>query len=312
MASKKSIQELADEIRDFVNNSRKNYELRQNMANFSQLASALDTIEDSDEAITAFKTIEVGDHEGKLYLTIYGLLQAFFLQQDAVEHLCEALDVQDRLKNYPKLMEIREIRHISVGHPTKKDKPKPTTYHVISRITMSKQGFQLITYDGAGGSTFQDISIPDLIANQLKFISEMLAKIIDKLEADEKAYKEKFCMEKLVNKFPDTIGYAFENVGRGLHGDPRGKWGTEHIKTAAHNFLDAVKRRDMEAFTQLQDQFKYIDHAITQIERIFDAVENGTSQPNDENDGYIYLAFLQHQIDELREYAKQIDEEYAS
>lgn len=257
-----SVRELMAQIRDLVNEPWKHYELRQNSARFSQLVSALDTIEDTEEAIIAFET-EAGENTaGELYLIIYGLLQALFLQQDATRHLSEALGARDTFNQYPQLMVVREIRNDSIGHPTKRDRRKgqPTSYHQISRPTMSKQGFQLLSYYSDGSSQFRDISIPKLVADQREFLAEMLTEVVDELKAERTAHKERFRMEKLSIIFPSTLGYAFEKVGQAIRDDPVefGRWGLGQIKDTFNAFHDAIARRDMDAYTSLQFDRKYI------------------------------------------------------
>jgi hypothetical protein len=310
-----SIPELMEQIRRFVNTSWKHYALRQERPQFHQLVSALDTIEDAEEAILAFGLDEIIETTGVLYLVIYGLLQAFFLQQDASTHLCEALGIDNTFSKYPRLKEIREIRNDSIGHPTKRDgrKGQPTSYHQISRITMSKEGFQLLSFYSDDRQEFRDISIPKLIADQRKFISEMLILVIQTLQAEVDDHKKKFRMEKLVQLFPHTLGYAFEKTGQGLSYGPVqiGRYGIDTIKDTIQKFNEAVKRRDMEAYTNLLDELKYIQHAITKIEQLLNDRESGTDAPENEYDGYIYLSFLEDKIFKLREYAKEIDEDYA-
>ncbi|MGI0015141.1 MAG: hypothetical protein ACREBU_17140, partial [Nitrososphaera sp.] len=141
-----------EQIREFINNPRKHYELRQNKALFSQLASSLDVIEDAEQAIAAFTAGEFGESKTALYLAVYGLLQALYVQQDAVIHLCESLGIKERINNYPKLKEVREIRNDSIGHPTRRDQKKgqPTSYHHISQITMTREGFQMLSFFSDG------------------------------------------------------------------------------------------------------------------------------------------------------------------
>src|SRR5574341_1663312 len=89
------------EIRDFINSPRKHYGLFQNKPLFFQLASSLDVIQDTEQAIAAFSAKEFGDSKAAHYLAVYGLLQALFVQQDAVTHLCEALTINENADNYP-------------------------------------------------------------------------------------------------------------------------------------------------------------------------------------------------------------------
>src|SRR5258708_1852739 len=173
-----TVESLMAQIRNSINEPRKHYELRQNKALFSQMASALDTIEDAELAIAAFATEEVSEGAGPLYLATYGLLQAIYVQQDAVTNLCESLGIQDTYSNYPALKDIRDIRNASIGHPTKSDRKKgqPTSYHQISQRSMSKNGFQMLSHDDTGAAQFRDISIPALVADQQKLIVLMLTK----------------------------------------------------------------------------------------------------------------------------------------
>lgn len=309
-----SVHELMTQIRELVNEPWKHYELRQDNARFSQLVSALDTVEDTEEAIIAFNTEAVENTAGRLYLIIYGLFQALFLQQDATRHLSEALGVHDTFNEYSQLMVVREIRNDSIGHPTKRDRRKgqPTSYHQISRPTMSKQGFQLLSYYSDGSRQFRDISIPDLVADQRKFLAEMLTLVVNALRAERAAHKERFRMEKLSTIFPRTLTYAFEKVGQAIRSDPAeiGRWGLGQIKDTFNAFHDAIGRRDMDAYTSLQSDLKFINHAIAQLERILDARASAKNQIQDELDGHIYLSFLRAQADELREYAQQVDDDY--
>jgi hypothetical protein len=76
----------------------------------------MDVVEDSELAIDAYSTGNVREKDGERCLRLYGLLQALFLQQDAVINLCESLKIQKKIEDYPKLKEIREIRNDSAGH----------------------------------------------------------------------------------------------------------------------------------------------------------------------------------------------------
>lgn len=267
MAENPSIHDLMSQIREFVNDTHKHYELRQNAAKFSQLVSALDTIEDAEEAVLAFPIVSLEGAVGFKYLAIYGLLQALFIQQDAVTHLCEALGIQNHFKNYPRLLEIRGIRNDSIGHPTNRRgrNGKPTAYNQILRMTMSKQKFQLLSHYGDGTHQSREVVISDIISEQRQFVSQMLIGVLGQLKAEHKAHKEKFRMEKLAQIFLGKTGYALEKANEALYSENNAlsMWGLEEIKTIFHQFLDAVGRRDMDRYEALKaDSFPYIDFAI--------------------------------------------------
>jgi len=206
--------ECTKKIREVINNPRKQHTLLKNRNLWNQLCSCLDVIEDSQEAIDAYSSIKVLKGKGGIYLAVYGLLQAIYVQQDAIKNLGESLKIPISLKDYPALEYIRKIRNRSIGHPTKKDKPKsePKSYHFISRTTLCHKGFQLHSYHDDGKSEFKDISIVELIADQKKYISDILTSIVHKLEQEEVAHKEKFRAEKLASTFPDSLDYYFQKL----------------------------------------------------------------------------------------------------
>jgi hypothetical protein len=105
----------------------------------------MDLIEDSQLAINAYPGAK-SDSEGALYLAVYGLLQALFLQQDAVAHLGSALGIS--ISEDPELKSVREARNDIAGHPTKRRGKKNTfTTHTISRWSLSTDAIEVYSSD---------------------------------------------------------------------------------------------------------------------------------------------------------------------
>ena len=87
-------------------------------------------------------------------IAVYGLLQAMIVQQDAIGHLEEAIEIKkpNLDKEYPGLLKIRKIRVETVGHPTStRLKDGYTSYTSISHTSnpnileyavWSKKGFE--------------------------------------------------------------------------------------------------------------------------------------------------------------------------
>ena len=206
--------DLVQQIRDLINEPWKQHIFLKNRLYWNQLCSFLDAIEDSELGISASGIANFKVHEGMPYLAIHGLMQALLVQKDAVFNLCESLTIEETLDTYPMLGEIRKIRNESVGHPTKKTGPKgkSKSFHHISRHTLKPSGFQLLTNYGNGNHEFKDISMQELINEQKKYLSEILGKIIKSLESEWVVHKEKFRMEKLVDCFPQTLGYPIQKL----------------------------------------------------------------------------------------------------
>lgn len=301
-------------IRDLINKTLIKSPLLKNGALWDQLCSCLDVIEDSEFAIDAYFDREPGENIGEFYLNVYGLLQALYIQQDAVFHLCESLSIPETKENYPRLKEIRNVRNASSGHPTKKRTKKQRSYHHISQSTLKPDGFQLASFFGNGTLKFEDISIPALIADQRTCISEIFTLVIGELQQKEKTHKEMFKMEKLASFFPATLGYAFEKVFDGtleIKHDPRGEMGLHEIKQAFQNFREALAKRGV-----THDGVKYvcelIEYPLAELEAFFQNVRNGKELNINEKTAFIFAYFVKEQVDELISMAKEIDEDYSS
>ena len=84
-----------------------------------QIYSSFDALEDCQEGIDFYLQSSDTDKVGEKYLRIYGLLQILYVQQDALNNICEALKLSISHKDDENLKKIRHIRNLSVGHPTK-------------------------------------------------------------------------------------------------------------------------------------------------------------------------------------------------
>ena len=82
------------------------------------LCACLDIIEDCDWAIHRYQQGPSTTDLGFLYLMTYGLLQALFVQQDAVKYAAEA--VRMPYSRPAELVEIRQVRNSAIGHAPEK------------------------------------------------------------------------------------------------------------------------------------------------------------------------------------------------
>lgn len=303
------------EIRDFINEPRKQFNLLNDLKFWHQLCSSLDVIGDSDLAIDAYINSDFGEDDGEKYLRLYGVLQALFLQQDAVTNLCESLGLQNNLIANPKLKDIRDIRNDSIGHPTKRGNYK--SYHFISRVTIKKSGFQLISNYENSKTTVRDISVIDLIKEQREYLSEIFKKIINDLKAEEKAHKEKFKMEKLEAVFPDTfsyyIGKIFENIGK----SDRAQLGLMHVKLVKgvmDKLKESLQKRGIEigTYDSIKDLYELLEYPITELELYFNRLIAEKEPRINDKTAYIFAYFIREHLSQLKEIVKEIDDEYSS
>jgi len=312
--------EYTRQIRDFINEPRAQHVLLRNRALWLQLCSALDVIEDSDLAIACFSAGEFPATDGARYLAAYGLLQALFLQQDAVFNICESLSIPEKLDSYPGLKEIREIRNASIGHPTKKAglKGRPTSYHFISRPTLSLDGFELHSRYSDGTTEFKSISIPELIAEQRRYVSHILGSVITELKRREAAHKEKFKMEKLASVFPPYLSYCIEKIFEGAERADRAAIGIGEVSLKSINrtlqaFREALQKRgiELETYESVNYIYTLLQYPLAELEKFFQTTKAG-EQPNiNEKTAYIFAFFVRAQFDELKQMAQEIDDYYS-
>lgn len=147
-----------------------------------KVQACLYALEDCETVITDY--IEFGSftHREGGYLLLYGLLQALFLQQDAIDHLSEYVlnEPLDFKINHPGLYNIRNIRNITVGHPTKKGGNK--YYHLI-QTALSNKVYKLHGYKNQELEERLEIDIFELIKTQDTEINIILKQIIKKLKS---------------------------------------------------------------------------------------------------------------------------------
>ncbi len=301
------------EIRGFVNKPRKQFNLLKNHKLWNQLCSSLDVIEDSDLAIDAYLNREFSKDDGEKYLRLYGVLQALFLQQDAVINLCESLGLPNDLITNPKLKEIRAIRNDSIGHPTKRGNYK--SYHYISRVTITKSGFRLISDYENSKTIFRDILVIDLIKEQRKYLSKILKKIIKVLKAEEKAHKEKFKMEKLEAIFPNTLSYYIEKIFENIGKLDRAKLGLVHVKLVKQvmdKMRKSLQKRGIviDTYDSIKCLYESLEYPITELELYFDGSKAKEEPRINDKTAYIFTCFIKEELYELKEIAKEIDDEY--
>jgi len=305
----KNIKALESEIRRYINNPRKQFQLLETPAAWNKLTSSLDVIGDTELAIDAFLTIDWPKDDGTKYLFIYGIMQALFIQQDAVKNLSEALGI--RYPPYSLLQDIRQIRHDSIGHPTKREnKGKELGYNFITRMSMSRIGFMLMkTFPDRKSPEFVTVNIPDLITKQREILAKLLNEIIDKLSKEEKEHRLMFKGHKLQDIFPKTLGYYFEKIYESIYGTKPNSSGAFHIglvSDCVNKFKVELEKRSI--LNNHEYSINELDYPINEIKKYFE--EPSESKLNDK-DVYIFTYFIDKKIDYLQQIAKEIDEEYS-
>jgi len=177
------------EIREIINrNGGEFYDeyFKNHLDDWNVLCASMDTIVDTTLAIDYFKETGIGQDDGEKYLRLYGLLQAVYMQQDAIKFLFQIIkkcfDEKNELRDWNVYQkenwnELRRYRNLSVGHPieNKTFERGKTKRGFISRLSISSDEFQLLIYDAeTSGEQFQDVQSKDLIKLYLSEAKEIL------------------------------------------------------------------------------------------------------------------------------------------
>jgi hypothetical protein len=302
-------------VRDLINEPRLRQVLLNDLAKWFQLCSSLDVLGDTSMAVHAYTQLPPEKDSSKLYLFIYGLFQALFLQQDALSNMCEAVGVEFQIEDHPDLMKIRAIRNCAIGHPTKKDRPKPTTFHFISRATMSLEYFDMHTASADGIRGRDSIAVKKLIEEQMSLVITELNRAAEVLEQRDKEHREKFRMDKLANRFPETTSYFFEKIFAGTRGDAVeiGQIGVGQIENIISDFKKALEARGLNLDTYDSIKHLYIDleYPMEQLRSYFASAVKKEARTIDSRAAEIFTWFVEHRLKELKHIAEEIDAEYA-
>ena len=145
--------------------------------NGAQIKSVFNTIEDSQAVIEDYKKIDE-TKTGSSYLTLYGLLQGLFVQQDAFKILFKlCIDNKFDLLSIPEFKEIREVRNNTVGHPT----DNKNEYYLIIQTSLNKYGYTILGHLKDGTTKSQNVSIYELLQKQENGIIKLMHKFINSL-----------------------------------------------------------------------------------------------------------------------------------
>lgn len=303
--------DIESEVREHINTHRYQKVLISELDNWSQICSSLDTLGDTGLALKSYFKSDFPTEAGLSYIYTYGLLQALFIQQDAMNHLSEAFEVPYELSD--DLKSIRAVRNASIGHPTKNRVKKTTYFNHISRISMSKGGFTLARFYDEGESEFIDVDFKTIVETQLTGINNAYALISDKLREIDEQHRAKFMEKPLVDILHSTMGYMFEKVGQAIYSPSNsnvsfGLSMLESIEEAYNNFQSALLERN-----ELPDHTQYeLDEYFHGIKRVKAYLTGSNANDFSESDARIFLFYLQKSHKSFENIAREIDEDYVA
>ncbi len=312
------VRDLETEVREYINEPRIHHGLyRNDLKAFNVVCSSLDVIGDTTMAIDSYGGLEEPGDFGVSYLMLYGLLQAFFIQQDAAEHILEALGITCAASR-ENLLYIREIRNMASGHPTKREgKPKkniPPSSHGITRCTLHLKGFALLSYPATGDVEITDVSVTELIEKQESGIAAILEAALEQLRKREEEHRMKFRDHKLAALFHDQIEYYIEKCYEGCRSDDengRRSFALVNVELLADILskfrADLTEREVLPSHSHVEMELADADYPLCEFGKF---LRGDAASTLNEKSARIFVFYLQHQFRKLRQYAQDIDKGY--
>lgn len=293
--------DLINKIYTHINRTEKQAILLANRQTWDRLTAALRVLEDTSWAIEYYlKNDYPTDFKGK-YLYTYGLLQALFVQEDAINSINVALfDKEIDFKNdYPKAYAIREMRNDVVGHPTYRCK---TEFIYLAQCSLSKNSFY---YSKDNSSTCQseiiDVDVKAAINDQANCINAILKNAVDELDAEFREYIEQHKGRKMKEIF-SGLHYAKEKT---LIPNHLGPWGYDSTKDMVRKCEDELVLRY--GSVDSIDSYKYL---LDEIHEIYSLIDNGLPQiSHDLRDQFkkYMLQILFSKLEELADFCEETD-----
>jgi len=303
----KSISKSMEMVRDKINETIIQNHLINNTGKWYQICSCMDVIEDTELAINSYNNNYNPKDDGDKYILLYGVLQAMFLQQDAVRYLMESLGIEFQQNN--ELKAIRDIRNESIGHPTKRGKGKKTTYHFIVRVGIDKNKFDIMTtFNDKRSSDFKSIDLTVLFKIQEETLILSLESVMKCLATLKKEIKMRFTGNKLVKLFKSNeMEYALKCVVEAAYNPihtPKGSFGVKVVNEKLEEFKTGMKEREFQV-SDYEEEIDLIIYAADKLEKYFSNIDD-TLQ---EKDAQIFAYYISNIIEgKFISWAEDVDD----
>ncbi len=161
------------------------------------------------------------------------------------------------------------------------------------------------------------ISDTDLLVDQKRYVSDILASVMKKLEEDDAVHKEQFRMERLAAIFEGPLGHSFEKVYEGIKQPELAEFSggqLEYIRGRLDVFKEALERRGsgLETYDDIALVCREVQYPLNALRRFFDDLKDNRPTNIDRETADIFTFYLYAKFNELKQMAGEIDDDYAS
>ena len=306
---------VSNKIRDSLHNStilKTNIFQKRAQGFWDQLWTCLDTVNHTEIAILEFESLEKDVFLKAPNNLTFGLLQNLYVQQDSLNNLSESIlgkPIKVWTDKYPSFSLIRNIRNITIGHPTKKEgkKSQVREYCVIDQNSLTKDGFSFWVWSSAGFNQ-QHVRFSELIEKQREELITELKKILKHIENQELEHKKTFKAQSLSKLLPSGEPYSLSVLNK-LAYDQLGWIMFQDYKHKYVEIKSGLEKRYGELNQTLRIPGTKL--LIDELDRIFQRIEELKYGGSDmEIDLNIYSDALVDRLKELKTHLDEIDEEF--
>ncbi|MFM0288378.1 hypothetical protein [Paraburkholderia megapolitana] len=147
--------------------------------------TAMFLLQDTSESLMHHRQKEFPtDSPLQAYLEFWGVLQAVFIQQDAIIELRQVVfEHHPSTAHLTAWTELREFRNVCAGHPVRKDRPKPNI--VRSFMGRGFGGYQSVKYERwerDGTRSYPRVPFGQMIDDYSVEAAEELAKVLTEMK----------------------------------------------------------------------------------------------------------------------------------
>jgi len=278
------------------------------IGDYERVFTSIDLIEDCQEAIEEFVNLPESVIKSRTTLYIYGVLQSMYCQQDGLFHLYRAI-TKENIKNVYELFKIynfnthiREVRDDIAGHPADR---KGKEFYFIAKGTNSKYLFSYAGYTPHFRNV--DVDLKQFIIEQKDFVVRVLDKVEKTIAEKIEIHKNKFNSMKLA-EIIDKLHYPTQLIYRGIfNNNPLAASGLQEINDILNKLKTELNwRYNNKIPDSINDIFRLQNHILTKVENW---ISDNTIEKN--MDAEVFMDSFEHQVNELIDILKEIDDDFA-
>lgn len=304
-ASEVSFDNLMRRFRDYLGNRGYRRHGLDEMT-YALVCAAADAIQDADQAIDTYLSADpsITDH-GLLYLYTYGVLQAAYVQQDALITMRRAfgLPAKPRHDMPVPMQALREVRNRTVGHPSS-DKSKIASF--IQQHSLRIGNIDLFTIEKDDEHNWQSVSINYHLNAHLSSVVDWLSELVEELEDREQKHRVALAANGSFSALlPSSTDYLVRKVNSASHGPSyeQPDLGIE-AKNTLKNAVEEIITRLEEAGLAHHGPAYNLRDGLRRLDRI---LPNTETSEEARADVQAYAAYLEKFFGELRRVLKEID-----